>query len=44
MFVIEDEYFLMVKKLRLIIICFWVLFMVSEEVLINERLKEIQMN
>ena len=45
MFVIEDEYFLMVKKfLRLIIICFWVLFMVSEKVLINERLKEIQMN
>ena len=27
------------KFLRLIIMCFWVLFMVSEEVLINERLK-----
>ena len=39
MFVIENEYFLIAKKfLRLIIICFWVLFMVSEEVLINERL------
>ena len=40
MFVIENEYFLIAKKfLRLIIICFWVLFMASEEVLINERLK-----
>ena len=40
MFVIENEYFLIAKKfLRFIIICFWVLFMVSEEVLINERLK-----
>ena len=43
MFVIENEYFLIVKncakKLRLIIICFWILFMVSKEVLINERLK-----
>ena len=40
MFVIEKEYFLTAKKfLRLIIICFGVLLMVSEEVLKNERLK-----
>ena len=40
MFVIENKYFLIAKKfLPLIIICFWVLFMVSEEVLINKRLK-----
>ena len=40
MFVIEKEYFLTAKKfLHLIIICFGVLFMVSEEVLKNERLK-----
>ena len=40
MFIIENEYFLTAKKfLRLIFICFWVLFMVSEEVLINEKLK-----
>ena len=40
MFVIENEYFLIAKKfLRLIIMCFWVLFMVSKKVLINERLK-----
>ena len=39
MFVIENEYFLIAKKFLRLIICFWVLFMVSEEVLINERLK-----
>ena len=39
MFVIENEYFNRKKFLRLIIICFWVLLMVSEEVLINERIK-----
>ena len=40
MFVIEKEYFFNSKKLlRLIIICFGVLFMISEKVLINERLK-----
>ena len=40
MFLIEKEYFLIAKKfLRLIVICFWVLFMVSKEVLINEKLK-----
>ena len=40
MFVIEKEYFLIAKKiLRLISISFWVLFMISEEVSINEKLK-----